>query len=263
MGRRDLQRQGQIVGGPGPLAHLLRQAELDRGIGERRGVIGLDLAAQPLLRILFGAAHAGWLRMRGPIRTRSAGFDIFPVARELRCKQSCCARGGHHALQDFRSPGPAGVPQRVRTRRRLVRCKPPFSEQGRRGSRVRSGQQRPKPFIPSAGSVLLAVRTARRRARSSSSSPSPNNASLSIATRGSSGFQPARPVSPATQLLQGCSASSTSSRFTGRANTATTCLIRYASRAKASRFMAATFQAIPCHMAAFTCRSHSPTNCSS
>jgi hypothetical protein len=73
VGRRDLQRQGQVLGGPGPFAHLVGEAKFRRGIGERRGVISLDLAPQP---VFFGA-HAAGFACAGPSAQGPRGFDIF------------------------------------------------------------------------------------------------------------------------------------------------------------------------------------------
>jgi hypothetical protein len=47
--RRKAELGRQLIGGPTPRPHPFREPELHSGIGKRRGVIGLDRGAQPVL----------------------------------------------------------------------------------------------------------------------------------------------------------------------------------------------------------------------
>ena len=61
VGRRKAKLRSEAIGGPCALAHFVGEAELDRGVSERRGVIGLDLRPQPLLGILDSLDFRTWL----------------------------------------------------------------------------------------------------------------------------------------------------------------------------------------------------------
>ena len=62
MRRRQAERLGQSLGGPGLRRQPVGQAELHRGIDQRRLVIGLDLPAQPRPRSLLDLSswRASW-----------------------------------------------------------------------------------------------------------------------------------------------------------------------------------------------------------
>jgi hypothetical protein len=55
MRRRQAELCCELVCAPVASAHCLRQAELHRGIGERRGVVGFDLRPQTVFAVLLRA----------------------------------------------------------------------------------------------------------------------------------------------------------------------------------------------------------------
>ena len=81
MRRRQTELAGQLLGRPCALAHPVGQAELDRGIGECGGMIGLDLEPQARLESgLLGIAGQCALHALGS-RTASTTWRTASMTR--------------------------------------------------------------------------------------------------------------------------------------------------------------------------------------